>query len=99
MLRVILNLKLSDVAGLPIGHVPKKNCSLFHKRFRQSGLTSQLWFMGVDRKRGDWDISDFVISCVPKLCVSNFPRAFRIFRVTPSFPIYSNLEFLKYYHL
>ena len=50
----------------------------------------------VDRKRGFWAISDFVISCVPKLCV---PRIFRIlrflrasrnlsvsiFRVTPSF--------------
>ena len=41
------HLKLSDIAGLPIGHVPQKNCTLFHKRLRQSSLTPLLWYMGI----------------------------------------------------
>ena len=33
------HLKLSDIAGVPIGHVPQKNCTSFPNRFRQCGLT------------------------------------------------------------
>ena len=43
----VKHLKLSDIAGLPNGHVPQKNCTLFHKTFRQGDSTLQLWYMGI----------------------------------------------------
>ena len=30
-----------------VSDVPQKNCTLFHKRYRQSNLTPQLWYMGI----------------------------------------------------